>query len=221
MGGPYAEGPTLQIVGVVGNFSLNGLDGEHDPEFYFAFQQRASQAMVVMVRTAGDPAALIPAVRRHVAMLDANVPIQSLRPFESWLSASLERRRFTTLLLAVFAGLAMVLAVVGIYGVLNYWISVRHREIAIRMAIGAPRAAILGWGAAHALRLVAAGMVVGALAGWGASRWLKSLVFGVSEHNPVIMFAAAATVLGMAAIAAGFPLWRSTRVDVVRNLHDA
>jgi putative ABC transport system permease protein len=154
-------------------------------------------------------------------MLDANVPIQSLRPFESWLSASLERRRFTTLLLAVFAGLAMVLAVVGIYGVLNYWISVRHREIAIRMAIGAPRAAILGWGAAHALRLVAAGMVVGALAGWGASRWLKSLVFRVSEHNPVIMFAAAAMVLGMAAIAAGFPLWRATRVDVVHNLHDA
>jgi putative ABC transport system permease protein len=221
MGGPYMEGPTLQIVGVVGNFSLSGLDSKPDPEFYFAFQQHVSQAMVVMMRTAGDPVALIPTVRRHVSMLDANVPIQSLRPFETWLSASLERRRFTTLLLAVFAGLAMVLAAVGIYGVLNYWINVRHREIAIRLAIGAPRAAILGWGAAHALRLVTAGVVVGALASWGASRWLKSLVFGVSEHNPVIMFAAAAMVLGMAAIAAGFPLWRATRVDVVRNLHDA
>lgn len=221
MGGPYAEGPALQIVGVVGNFGQNGLDSTPDPEFYFAFQQHVSPAMVVMVRTAADPAALIPAVRRHVSLVDASVPIQSLQPFESWLSASLERRRFTTLLLAVFAGLAMLLAAVGIYGVLNYWIGVRHREIAIRLAIGAPRAAILGWGTAHALRLVTAGMAVGALAGWGASRWLKSLVFGVSEHNPIIMFAAGAVVIGMAAMAAGLPLWRATRVDVVRNLHDA
>ena len=221
MGGPYMEGPTLQIVGVVGNFSQDGLDRKPDPEVYSAFQQQVSRAMVVVMRTARDPGALIPAVRQQVAKLDASVPIRSLRPFESWLSASLDRRRFTTLLLAVFAGLAMVLAAVGIYGVLNYWISVRHREIAIRLAIGAPRAAILGWGAAHALHLVTAGMMAGALAGLGASRWLKSLVFGVSEHNSIIMLAAAAMVLGMAALAAGFPLWRATRVDVVRNLHDA
>jgi putative ABC transport system permease protein len=177
--------------------------------------------MVVMIRTSRAPATLIPAVRRRVATLDAGVPIQSLRPFESWLGASLERRRFTTLLLAVFAALAMMLAAVGICGVLNYWVNVRQREIAIRSAIGAPRGAILGWGAAHASRLVAAGMTVGALIGWAASRWLKSLVFGVSEHNPVMMLAAAAVVLGMAAIAAGFPLWRATRVDTIRNLHDA
>jgi ABC-type antimicrobial peptide transport system permease subunit len=110
---------------------------------------------------------------------------------------------------------------VGIYGVLNYWVNVRQREIAIRLAIGAPRAAILGWGAAHALRLVAAGIVVGSLAGWSASRWLKSLVLGVSEHNPAIMIGAATVVLGMAAMAAGLPLWRATRVDPVRYLHDA
>jgi putative ABC transport system permease protein len=149
------------------------------------------------------------------------VPIQSLRPFESWLNAGLERRRFTTLLLAVFAALAMILAAVGIYGVLNYWVNVRQREIAIRLAIGAPRTAILRWGAAHTFRLVAAGMVAGALLGWGSSRWLKSLVFAISEHNPVMMLTAAAVVLGMAAMAAGFPLWRATRVDAVRNLHDA
>ena len=91
------------------------------------------------------------------------------------------------------------------------------RTLATRTAAGA----ILGWGAVHALHFVVAGIVVGALASWGASRWLKSLVFGVSEHNPVIIFAAAAMVLGMASIAASFPLWRATRVDVVRNLHDA
>jgi ABC-type antimicrobial peptide transport system permease subunit len=174
-----------------------------------------------MLRTTRDPTTLISAVRRRVAMLDPNVPIQSLRPLDSLLAASLERRRFTTLLLAVFAALAVILAAVGIYGVLNYWVNVRQREIAIRLAIGAPRTAILGWGAAHAFRLVMAGMLAGALAGWGASRWLKSLVFGVSEHNPVMMLGAAAVVLGVAAVAAGFPLWRATRVDAVRSLHDA
>ena len=221
MGGPYMDGPTLQIVGVVGNFSLSGLDSLPDPEFYFAFQQHVSPAMVVILRTSRASATLVPAVRRQVAALDRAVPIQSLKLLDSWLSASLERRRFTTLLLAVFAALAIILAAVGIYGVLNYWVNVRQREIAIRLAIGAPRGAILGWGARHALRLVAAGMVVGALLGWAASGWLKSLVFGVSEHNPVMMATAAAVVLGMAAIAAGLPLWRATRVDTVRNLHDA
>jgi putative ABC transport system permease protein len=221
MGGPYMDGPALQIVGVVGNFSLSGLDSLPEPEFYFAFQQHTSQAMVMMIRTAREPATLIPAVRRRVAALDAAVPIQSLRPFESWLNSSLERRRFTTLLLAVFAALAMILAAVGIYGVLNYWVNVRQREIAIRLAIGAPRTAILRWGAAHTFRLVAGGMVVGALLGWVSSRWLKSLVFGISEHNPGMMLTAAAVVLGVAAMAAGFPLWRATRVDAVRNLHEA
>ena len=221
MGGPYMDGPTLQIVGVVSNFSLGGLDSLPEPEFYFAFRQHVSQAMVLMIRTSHDPAALISAVRRRVATLDANVPIRSVRPFESWLSASLARRRFTALLLVLFAALAMILAGVGIYGVLNYWVNARQREIAIRLAIGAPRAAILGWGAAPALRLLAAGMMVGALCGWGASRWLKSLVFGVSERNPVMMILAVTVVLGMGAAAAAFPLWRATRVDAVRNLHDA
>jgi putative ABC transport system permease protein len=221
MGGPYMDGPELQIVGVVGSFKMSGLDSTPEPEFYFAFQQHVSQAMVVLIRTAGAPETLMPAVRRRVAALDAAVPIQSLRPFEGWLSASLGRRRFTTLLLSVFAGLAMVLAAVGIYGVLNYWVNVRQREIAIRLAIGAPRGAIAGWGAGHALRLVAAGMAAGGVIAWEAARWLKSLVFGVSEHSPPMLVAAAAVVLGMAAMAAGFPLWRATRVDAVRNLHDA
>jgi putative ABC transport system permease protein len=221
MGGPYQDGPTLRIVGVVGDASQNGLDSKAEPEFYFAMPQQASHAMVVMIRTARDPEALIPMVRRTVASIDAGIPIQSVRSFEKWLGTTLQRRRFTAMLLTAFAGLAVLLAAVGIYGVLKFWVGVRQREIAIRMAMGAQRSAILAWGAAHAARLVAAGVVVGGFGAWNAAGWLKSLVFGVSAQNPLMLVWAAVVVVAIAAAAAGLPLWRASRVDVVRNLHDA
>jgi putative ABC transport system permease protein len=112
----------------------------------------------------------------------------------------------------------MALAAVGIYGLLNYWVRVREEEIAIRMALGAPRPAILRWAGRQVLRLAAAGTALGMLAGWMASRWLESLVFGVSARNGAIMAMAAAAVVGMAAIAAAIPVWRATRVDAVDHL---
>jgi len=221
IGGPYMEGPTCEIVGVVESVRQMGLDSVPMPEVYSAFSQHADQAMVVMIRTTADPAPLIPAVRRHVATIDRNVPIQSLRPFEEWLGATLEQRRFSTLLLGVFAALAMILAAVGIYGLLNFWVSVRQKEIAIRLALGARRSAILRWIGSHAIRLVLFGTTLGAGGSWAASRWLKNFVFGVSAQNPAMMLAAGAAVIGIAALATSVPLLRATRVDAVRNLHDA
>jgi putative ABC transport system permease protein len=221
VGGPYAAGPVLEIIGVVTNVSQMGLDGEQMPEFYYAFSQHPSAAMVVMIRTSSDPAALMPAARRHVSAIDRNVPIQSLRTAEDWLGATLERRRFSTMLLGLFAALAMILAAVSIYGVLNYWVSARQREIAIRLAVGAQPSAIVRWAGMHATRLAALGIGLGVFGAWGASRWLNSLVFGVSARNPGMMILAGAVVIGIAALAASVPLVRATRVDAVRNLHDA
>ena len=220
-GGPYMDGATYEIVGVVASVSQEGLDTAPMPETYFAFSQQASPAMVVMIRTAGDPAALIPTVRRQLASMDRNVPIQSLRPFEKWLGAPLARRRFSTLLFLVFAALAMILAAVGIYGILSYWVSVRQKEIAIRMAVGARRLAILRWGGLHATRLVAFGIGLGAFGAWGASRWIASLLFAVSPRNPGVILGSGAAVIAIAALAASIPLWRATRVDAVHYLHDA
>ena len=221
VGGPYMEGPAYEIVGVVGNVSQMGLDTAPMPEIYFAFSQHPLQAMVVMIRASGDPTGLMAAVRRHVASIDPNVPIQSLKPFEQWLSAPLARRRFSTWLLAVFAGLAMILAAVGIYGVLNYWVSARQKEIAIRLALGARHWAILRWVGSHAMRLTVMGITLGTFGAWAASRWLASLVFGVPADSPKMMSAAACLVIAAAALSASIPLWRATRVDAVRNLHDA
>ena len=105
------------------------------------------------------------------------------------------------------------------YGVLNYWVTVRQNEIAIRLALGAQQSAILRWAGLHAARLAMAGTAIGALGACGASRWPKNMVFGVSAENPEMMLAAGAAVIAIAALAAGVPLWRATQVDAVRNLH--
>jgi predicted permease len=221
VGGPYMEGPTLEIVGVVENVNQMGLDAEPMPTFYHAFSQHPSSAMVVTVRTNGDPAKWMNTARRKVSTLDQDVPIQSLRTAEDWLGATLERRRFATLLLGLFGGLAMLLAAVGIYGVLNYWVSARQREIAIRLAVGAQRSTILRWAGLHATRLAVIGIVLGAIGSWSAARWLESLVFGVTTRNPLLMLLAGAAVIAIAALAASLPLWRATHTDAVRNLHEA
>jgi predicted lysophospholipase L1 biosynthesis ABC-type transport system permease subunit len=221
MGGPYMEGPTLEIVGVTGNVSQTGLDTAPLPEIYFPFSQRADEGMVVMIRIAGDPSALLQTVRHHVGLMDRNLPIQSLQTMETRLGAKLERRRFSTLLLTLFAALAMSLAAVGIYGVLNYWVTMRQKEIAVRLALGAQRSAILRWAGSHAVWFAAVGIVLGAFSAWGASRFLNNMVFGVSVTDPGVMVAASATVIAIAALAASIPLWRATRVDAVSNLHDA
>jgi putative ABC transport system permease protein len=221
VGGPYAEGPTLEIVGVVANVSQMGLDAEQMPTFYYPFSQKPSSAMVVMIRTNGDPAQWTGAARRRVSAIDRNVPIQSLRTSEDWLGATLKRRRFVTLLLGLFLALAMVLVSVGIYGVINHWVSARQREIAIRLALGAQRSTILRWATFDATRLAVLGIVLGAIGARGASRWLKSLVFGVTEHSPLMLLVAAAAVIAVAALAASIPLWRATHTDAVQNLHEA
>ena len=221
VGGPYMEGPTLEIIGVVANISQEGLDAERSPTFYYAFSQKPDSAMVVTLRTNGDPAQWMNAARRQVSALDRNVPIQSLRTTEDWLGATLQRRRFATLLLGLFGGLAILLAAVGIYGVLNYWVSARQREIAIRLAVGAQRSAILRWAGLHAARLAVIGIVLGAIGAWSAARWLESLVFGVSARNPLMMLLAGVAVIAIAALAASLPIWRATHTDAVRNLHEA
>ncbi len=218
VGGPYMEGPIYEIVGVVGNVGQEGLDVSPKPEIYRPFAQDASETMVAMIRTSGDPAALSSAVRRVVASIDRNLPIQSLRPFEKTIAATLDRRRFSTLLLAIFAGLALTLSAVGVYGLLNYWVTSREEEIAIRLALGARRSAILSWAGWQASKLVAAGIVLGVAAALAASHWLDSQVFGISPRDSNMMIAAALLVTAIAALSAAVPLARAVRVDAARKL---
>ena len=221
VGGPYRDGVMLQIVGVAGDVSQLGLDTEAVDEIFQPFAQAPPRAIEVMIRASGDPGALSGAVRRSVSQADRNLPIQSLRVFENTLAATLDRRRFSTLLLAVFAGLAMTLAAVGIYGLLAYWVSIRERDIAIRIALGARQSTILRQIGLQTMQLALAGIVTGAAGAWTASRWLATLVFGVSPHNIATLLMAVLAITMLAALASAVPAWRATRIDPVRKLHES
>lgn len=219
LGGPYMPGPLLEVVGVVRNVSQMGLDTDPLPEIYTPFAQSPSRAMVLMIRSKVDPAALAPAIRARVYQADRNLAIQRLRPLEQVLAATLDRRRFSTFLLSTFAALAILLAAIGIYGLLNYWVRVRESDIAIRMALGARPAAIVRWVAVQALRLTATGIVLGLAGAWAASRTIESMVYGIEARNALTWLAAALTIVVIALAACLVPAWRAARVDPIEKLH--
>jgi putative ABC transport system permease protein len=219
VGGPYEKGELLEIVGVAGDVRQSGLDTEPMPEIYQPFSQQQDGDMAIMIRTAGDPVKLMAAARGRVLSLDRNLPLQHFGTLEEQLGAGLARRRFSTLLLTLFAGLAMLLAAVGIYGLLSYWVSSREPEIAVRLALGASPGRILRWTGFHALRLAIAGVAFGAIGGWLTAHLLREMVFGINARNPATMAGAALAVMAIAFLAVAVPAWRAARVDVAGRLH--
>ncbi|MGC4050468.1 MAG: ABC transporter permease [Paludibaculum sp.] len=221
VGGPYIDGPLFEIVGVVGDVRQSGLDSLPQPEIYQPFAQQTEGGMAVMVRASGDPALVAPAIRARVSEVDRNLPVQRLAPLSETLRDGLVRRRFITVLLGLFAGLALTLAAVGVYGLLNYWVNVREPEIAIRLALGATPGRILGWTGIHALRLALVGIALGCAGSWAAARGLDELVFGITAQNPATLLAAGVAVAVTALAATALPAWRASRVDAARRLHSA
>ena len=219
VGGPYREGDLLEIVGVAGDIRQSGLDSRPMPEIFRPSAANPDGGMAVMVRTAADPVKLMRMVRSRVLALDRNLPLRQFGPLQESLGAGLARRRFSTLLLSLFAGLAMLLAAVGIYGLLSYWVTSREPEIAIRLALGACPSTILRWTSFHALRLAVIGVALGVPGGWAAARLLDDLVFGIKSRDPATMAAAALAVTVIALFATAVPAWRAARVDAARRLH--
>jgi putative ABC transport system permease protein len=219
LGGPYLDGPALDIVGVVGDIKQFERDTESWPEMYSPFAAEGPVARTIVLRSAGDPEALVPAIRERVRALNPKLPLQKVATLEHTLGAGLARRRFSTVLLTLFAALAMLLAAIGIYGLLSYWVSVREAEIAIRLALGASPSAIVRWTGMHALRLTAIGVGLGWIGGWAAAAALETMVFGIPPRSPAMMLAAVAAVGAIAFVATAIPAWRAGRVDVAGRLH--
>ncbi len=208
--------PTLrEIVGVVRNTVVNNIGEEPQPLAYLPLVQNYSPAVTLQVRTSGRPEAVISGVRTQVQSLDTNLALTNVLTIGELLSQGLWAPRMGAALLAVFGGLALLLAVVGVYGVLSYSVTQQTREIGIRMAMGAQTSRVLGLVVGQGMRLAAAGLILGLIVAFAAMRVLSSLLFGVSAHDP-LTFGGVSLVLALAAVLACYiPARRATKVDPI------
>ena len=208
------EGPD-EIVGVVGDVRQQDLETEARATIYWPPARFTYPFMTVAIRTAGDPRGVVAPAVAALHEMDPNVAAADVQTMEDVIDTSVAQRRLTMLLLSIFAGLALLLAAVGIYGVIGYSVSQRTQEIGIRMALGAPRWAVLRMVVGQAMALSLVGVAMGALGAWLLSRVMQKLLFGVTASDPLTFVAVSALLALVAAIAASVPGLRATRVDPV------
>jgi predicted permease len=215
-----------EVVGVVGHVKHWGLDADATSkvhsQMYIPFRalpdsimDLASTASNYLVRTNGDPYALAAALRQAVGQVSSNMVMFNEQSMEDIISNSLSARRFTRLLLGIFALLALVLAGVGIYGVVSYTVTQGIQEIGVRMALGADRGMVLASVLKSAMSMAGIGIAVGAVAAFAATRLLKDLLFGVSAADPLTFGAVAALLAGVTLLASYIPALRATKVDPI------
>jgi predicted permease len=202
-----------EIVGVVGSAKLFALDKEPKPIYYFPYKQLSWMPPTVVMRTAVPPETLQSQVRQQMATLDPLVPIFQFSSMDELLSTQITEPRFHTLLLGCFAAIALLLTVVGTYGVMAYSVSRRTREIGVRIALGASRSSVLAMVLKQALLLVGAGLALGLLGSLAADRMLQSMLFGVSSVNPVVLVLSSVIVAFTGLLAAYLPARRAAAVD--------
>jgi putative ABC transport system permease protein len=207
-----------EIVGVVGNVHVSSLDGDLRPMIYYPQAQEASGSMTLVARHAGDPAALAVAVRAAVRALDHNLPVSDVATMSTWLVRSMADRRYPMLLLTVFAVLAVVLAAIGIYGVLSYAVNQRRREFGVRIALGAQGGDVLRMVVGGGMRLTLSGVGLGAAGAAVGARALSRLLYGVQPTDPVTFLAVTGVLVLVALIAICLPAVRATRVDPITVL---
>ncbi|HET6176801.1 MAG TPA: ABC transporter permease [Candidatus Sulfotelmatobacter sp.] len=210
-------GPTsdkLQIVGVVGSVRHTGLESAPRPEIYLPFGQAHWPSAVMAVRTTlSDPTALTVAAQNAVWSVDKNVPLASVRTMDEVIAASVLQRKFTMLLLVIFAGMAVLLAAIGLYGVMSYSVSQRNHEIGIRMALGAQRGDVLRLMVGRGMGLAGAGLLLGIVASLGLTRLINRLLFGISATDPWTFIIVSLGLAGVALLANYLPARRAAEVD--------
>jgi putative ABC transport system permease protein len=212
---PDRDTDWLTIVGVVADTRRGGLDRRPWAELYYPHAQGPDRRMFVLLRTAGDPMALARAAQAEVWAIDREQPVTSVRTLDAMIARVHANRRFTTLLLGLFAAVALILAAIGVYGVIAYSTAQRTQEIGIRMALGAGQTHVLRMVVGEGLRIGAAGLVVGVAAALMLTKLMSGLLFGVSARDPLTFVALPLVLLAVSAAASWIPARRAVRVDPI------
>ena len=206
----------VNVVGVVKDVRQFELTAEPRPQMYLSYRQAGFFPLDdLVVKTDVDPSGMAATVRKTVWEIDKDQPVSDIRTMEEILAASIARQRFSMLLLAIFAGVAMVLAGVGIYGVMSYSVAQRTHEIGIRMALGAQTSAVLKLAVGYGMMLVSIGIVIGLIAAFGLTRLMSTLLFGVTATDPMTFTLISILLVCVAAIASYIPARRATKVDPI------
>jgi putative ABC transport system permease protein len=216
----FKESVSHEIVGVVADVRRDGLGVVSRPEMYVPFVQEPFWAAYVVVRTQSDPMHLAGVLRSEVHALDPSLPVEGVQPMTQMVSDSVAEPRFRTRLFGLFGGLALVLAVIGIYGVISYSIGRRKREVGLRMALGAAQRDVLRLVLVEGLTLTGAGLLVGALGAVMLTRFVASLLFDIGRWDPLTYAVSALTLLAAGLLASWLPARRAMRVDPIKALRD-
>ena len=203
----------LRVVGVVDHIRNHDLTREVREQVYFPMAQSPRRGMSVVIRTATDPAQLVGYVQNTVAELDAELPVNDLRPLTDYLTDAHAQSRFTLILVSLFGGIAAILACVGLFGVVSYSVTQRIHEFGVRLALGAHGRDIFGLVLGQGLRLIGGGLVLGVGASFLVTRGLDSLLFGISSTDPLSFWLAGVLLSGVALAGCVLPARRATRVD--------
>lgn len=207
-----------EVIGVVGDIKHFGPRAEPRPEIYVAHTQFPETGMTVVAKASVPPAALVNPIREHLADIDPEVPMSGVRTMEELASRSVAQPRFYSLLLAAFAATALLLAAVGIYGLLAHSVAQRTREMGIRIALGADRGAVMRMVLKQGMALAATGTAIGIVAALASSQLLAGLLYQVRPNDTVTFAAVPLLLLGVALTSCYFPARRATRIDPMRAI---
>jgi putative ABC transport system permease protein len=217
-GQPRDDTTWFTIVGVVADEKQDALNAAVEPEVYSPHTQDTRNVMTLVVRTALPPASALPAIRREMAAIDGTVALYDIRTLQQVVDGSLAEERFSTLLLGAFAVTALLLAAIGLYGIVAFAVTARTREIGVRIALGASRGDVLRMVVWDGLRVVLVGVGIGLVAALMVSRGIEGFLYQTPSVDPVVLVSVAA-VLAVAGFCASYvPAWRASRVDPVVSL---
>ncbi len=211
----------ITIVGLVKHARVSSLEQDNKEGFYYLpMSQSPSRELDIVVRTAANPRSMTDAIRNAVRQVDSNQAVYDLRTLDQMIDSSLVSRRFIVVLLSTFAGLALLLSALGLYGVISYGVHMRMRELGIRMALGAGRSDVLALVLRRGMELAVAGLAIGIVATFVAGRVLSSMLFATSLFNPLTLLATSALLAATVLLASYLPARRASKLDPMRTLRE-